>query len=479
MKVMTEDNLMKGSEIKDSRFKDFKGFVGAVLVLLMLGIPHIGGLSQELVTTAAVLQKNLALFLIAGYLALFVAVFNLIWGPRAQLPGFIYAVPFFTLSVGLLVWCGYSVAGVTVPDHGIAGALRGVLPAVKASPTSRILWGTLFSGALIGLWSGFASLKEYIVNRCGMSRYGAVMVLIALFSISSEINPHFLQTSNVLGVLRQVSYMGIIALGMTFVIMSGCIDLSVGSLSALLGGIAVEILNKCAMSWGDGWLAILCALFTGVLLGALCGFISGFLITGTRIEPFIATLGAMAIYRSLAVYMADGGEFCSKSALFQKIGMANDPFLAVPYPVWIFLLLTLFCAGLLNWTKFGRHVRAAGSNENVAIYAGVKVGRVRAASYTLTGVMTGIGAFLLAAGLGSVSSANTGAGVEMDAITSVIIGGASMSGGSGAISGTVMGAIILGIVNGMLDTLGASPYLQGAVKGVVVIVAVMVQRKKR
>jgi ribose transport system permease protein len=203
------------------------------------------------------------------------------------------------------------------------------------------------------------------------------------------------------------------------------------------------------------------------------------MIARTRIEPFIMTLGAMAIYRSLVVYMADAGEFSSHSALFREIGMAGDPFLAVPYPAWIFLLLTLFCALLLNWTKFGRHVRASGANEKAAAYAAVKVDRVRAFSYILTGAMTGISAFWLAARLGSVSSASVGVGVELDAIASVMIGGASMIGGGGAISGTVIGAVILGIVNNMFDMLEVSPHLQGAVKGVVIIAAVMVQRKKR
>ena len=464
---------------KGYRTDDFKGFIGAVLALLTLFFPHVGGLSNELVTAATILQKNLVLFLAAGCLALCVAVFNLIWGNRARLPRFFYTVPLFTIMLGFLLWCGYSAARTPVPDHGIAAALQGALPALKTSAASRILWGMLLSGALMGLWGGLVSLKEDVIGRYGMNRYGAAMVLIALFSVSSEMSPHFLQAENVLNILQQVSYTGIIALGMTFIIISGGIDLSVGSLSALLAGVAIEILNKCSTSWGDGWLAILCALFAGVMLGALCGLASGFMIARTRIEPFIMTLGAMAIYRSLAVYMADGGDFDSKSALFRKLGMAGDPLFAVPYPVWIFFLLALFCAVLLNWTKFGRHAKAAGSNETAAAYAAVKVGEVRAVSYVLTGAMTGIAAFLLASRMGSVSSVSMGLGVEMDVIASVIIGGALMSGGSGAISGTVIGAVILGVINSLLGTLEISPYLQGSVKGIIIITSVMIQRERR
>ena len=472
MSGMTEDNLMK-----NSRNEDFKGFTGAVLALLMLIFPYVGGLSQELVTQTTAMQKNMLLFLTAECLALSVASFNLIWGNRVRLPRFFYSVPLFTIALGLLSWCWYSVAGVA-PSLGIAGALRGAFPAIKASLDSRILWGLILSGALIGLWGGFTSLKEDVVCRRGVNRYGALLVLIALFSVSSEANSYFLQTHNILSVLRQVSYTGIIALGMTFVIVSGGVDLSVGSLCALLGGVMIGVLNKCSASWGDGVLAILCALFVGVLLGALCGLSSGFVIAVTRIEPFIMTLGAMAIYRSLAVYMAGGGDFRSQSEIFNKFGMAHDPFFTVPYPVWIFLIAALFCSVLLNWTKLGRHIKAAGANEKAAAYAAVKVGKVRAVSYMLTGVMTGIAAFLLTASLGLASSVNTGAGVEMDAIASVIIGGASMSGGSAAISGTVIGAAILGLVNNMLGMLEVSPYLQGAMKGVVIIAGVVIQRYK-
>ena len=466
---MAEQNLAQKTWIQD-----VKGLVGAGLLLSILVVSDFGGVNADIVAASLALKKNMTLFLLAGGLALFTAVFNLTCRSRLQLPRFLYAGPFLTLILGLLLWGGYSLGGAAVLEHGIAGALQAFFLTFSASTDALILWGPLTGGALIGLWGGIANLKEDV-----MGRYGAVMALIVLFSISSEISPHFLQTRNVLNILRQVSYTGIIALGMTFVIISGGIDLSVGSLSALLGGVMIEVLNMCVASFGDGAAAIVCALLTGVALGALSGLISGFMITKMRIAPFIFTLGTMAIYRSLALYISNAGEFRSTSALFPEIGMGYDPFLRVPYPVWTFLLLAVLCAMLLNWTRYGRYTSAIGSNEKVAVYAAIKVDRVRTLSYILIGVMTGISAFFLAARLNSISSTNVGINFEMDAIAAVIIGGTLMSGGSGTVAGTVIGAIILGIVNNMLNMLGVSPYLQGTVKGIVIIVAVMIQRKRR
>lgn len=454
--------------------KDFTGLIGAALVLSVPIIPHAGELSSGLSVTALALRPNLALFLLAGGLAFLSASFNLVWGNRMQFPRFLYAGPFLTLLLGALIWAGYSAGGIALPEHGIASALQSVVPAVKASMEARILWVLMFMGALIGLQGGISNLKEDL-----MGRYGAVMALIVLFSISSEISPYFLQTRNILNILRQISYTGMIALGMTFVIISGGIDLSVGSLTALLGGVMIEVLNVCVRTFGDGVPTIVCALAAGIVLGCLSGLISGFMITKMRIAPFIVTLGTMAIYRSLALYISDAGEFRSSSALFPEIGMGNDPLLAIPYPVWTFLLLAVLCAVLLNRTRFGRYTSAIGSNEKVALYAAIRVERVRSLSYVLIGILTAVSAFLLAARLNSISSTNVGINFEMDAIAAVIIGGTLMNGGSGTVAGTVVGAIILGIVNNMLNMLGVSPYLQGTVKGIVIIVAVMIQRRRR
>jgi ribose transport system permease protein len=388
-----------------------------------------------------------------------------------QLPRFLYAGPFLTLFLGFLFWGGYALSDAVLPERGIAEALQAMLPTVKASTDARMLWSLLFVGALIGCWGGISGFKKDAVASCG-----PVISLLVLFAVSAEINPVFLQVRNVMDVLRQTSCTGIVALGMTFVVASGGIDLSVGSLSAFLGGTMIGVLNLCAAAFGDGWVAVACALLTGVIMGALSGAVSGFIVTKLRVAPFVATLGMMMIYRSLTLYISNAGDFRSFSVFFSKIGAENGPF--VPYSVWTFFILALLGTVLLGRTRYGRYVTAVGSSEKVAVYAAINVDKVRTFSYILVGAMTGVSAFLLTAGLNSVSSVNMGINFELDVLAAVIVGGTSMNGGSGTVTGTVAGALILGIVGNMLNTLGVSPHLQGMVKGLIIIAAVAVQRKK-
>jgi ribose transport system permease protein len=474
---MTEQNSIDFA--KNSRADDFKGFTGAVLTLLPLIFPQIGGISPGLVAAAAAMQSAMALFVVGGALAFAVSAFNLVWGVRARLPAFLYAVPFVTLLCGALFWGVPAAFGAGPPVNGVAGALRGLLPSVKASADARILWALVFSGALFGLWGAYPGL-----TRNALSRHAALMALIALFSVSSELSPYFLQTGSLLNMARQVSYTGIIALGMTIVITSGGIDLSVGSLTALLGVVMTAVLGRYATAWGYGIAAAL-ALLTGVFLGVLSGLTTGFVTAKTRMEPFIFTLGAGAVYRSLASYLVmdmsigNSGEFISSSAfLFQKLG-AGDPLFGVPYPVWTFILMALFCAALLSWTRFGRHACAAGASERAALYAGIDVGRVRAIAYASTGAMTAISAFLLTAHRAFYPAPATGAGLEVDVIAAVAIGGTSMRGGRGSVFGTVIGAAILGLLWNISAMLGVPDRLQGAVKGLAVIAAVAIQCEKR
>lgn len=311
------------------------------------------------------------------------------------------------------------------------------------------------------------------IQKINYEKYGPLFALIVLFVISSVTSPYFLRTRNILNILRQVSYTGIIGLGMTFVIISGGIDLSVGSLTALVGGIVILVINY----FGGGYGAIAIAILVGLCLGILGGLINGVIITKGRVAPFIVTLGTMAIYRSITLYISNAGEFRSISNIFPQIGMGY--ILGVPIPVWVFLVLAAVYSFILNNTRYGRYVCAVGSNERVAQYSAIKVDLVKIISYMLTGLTVAVSAVLLAARLNSISSSNAGLNYELDAIAAVIIGGTAMSGGSGTIMGTVIGAIILGIVNNMLNMLGISPYLQGTVKGLVIISAVLIQRQKR
>jgi ribose transport system permease protein len=275
---------------------------------------------------------------------------------------------------------------------------------------------------------------------------------------------------NLLNILKQVSYSGIIALGMAFVIIAGGIDLSVGSMAAFIGAIAILIVNAL----GGGLWAIAAAWVAAIALGAACGFFNGFLVTKGSIAPFIVTLGTMAIFRSLTLYIGNAGQFISKSTAYGDMGMSS--IVGVPTAIWIFFVLAFLLSLLLNRTRFGRYSCAIGANEKVAKYSAINVDFTRLMSYVITGVMVGVTGLLLSSRMNSVNSSNTAVNFEMDAIAAVVIGGTPMTGGRGTIWGVVIGAVILGMINNMLNMLSVSAYLQGTVKGLVIIAAVFIQR---
>jgi ribose transport system permease protein len=315
------------------------------------------------------------------------------------------------------------------------------------------------------------------LRRLEWERHAALGALVLLSVASALLSPYFLQWQNLLNIVRQVSYTGIIALGMTFVIVSGGIDLSVGSMAALVGSLAVLALNAAV---GAGlspttavWLSITCAALTGLA----CGLANGLLVTKGRIAPFIVTLGTMALFRSLSLYIADAGEFRSESALFGELGSSAP--LGIPLPALILLGLAALLSFVFTRTRYGRYTRAVGSNARVARYSAIDVDSTRMAAYTLTGLMVGLSAVLIAMRFNSVGSSTLGVNYELDAIAAVIIGGTTMAGGRGTVWGTVIGAITLGVINNMLNMVGISPYLQGTVKGLVIIGAVFIQRQRQ
>jgi Ribose/xylose/arabinose/galactoside ABC-type transport systems, permease components len=311
-----------------------------------------------------------------------------------------------------------------------------------------------------------------VLKKISFEKNGPLLTLILLVAISAIASPYFLQPQNLLNILRQVSYTGIIGLGMTFVIIAGGIDLSVGSMTALVGGLAIFALNFL----GDSPAAILTAIIFAIILGIAAGAVNGVIITKGKVAPFIVTLGTMAIFRSLSLYLVNAGQFISNSSLYPQIGMGS--FLWIPIPVWVFLGLAIVFSIVLNHTRYGRYACAVGSNEKVALYSAIKVNWVKCISYLMVGATVAVSSILLSARLNSMSSSGGGLNYELDSISAVIIGGTSMNGGNGSIAGTVCGAIILGIINNMLNMIGVSPYLQGTVKGIVIIGAVLIQRKK-
>ena len=314
------------------------------------------------------------------------------------------------------------------------------------------------------------------LRKFNYERYAAFIALTFLFIASSVLSPYFLQVKNLINILRQVSYTGMIALGMTFVIICGGIDLSVGSVTAFNGSVGILCLNYLMKAFNNEILAMAAGISAALIMGILSGALNGFMITRGKIAPFIVTLGSMAIFRSLALFIGSAGEIRSVSGMYGQFGM--NSILYVPVPVFIMLLLTIALSITLNSTRYGRYLCAVGSNARVAMFSAINVDRIKFISYTLSGFIVSISAVMLSSRFNAVSTSNMGMGFELDAIAAVIIGGTPMSGGRGTIWGTIMGAVILGIINNMLNMLGVSPYLQGTVKGLVIIGAVYMQRQR-
>jgi ribose transport system permease protein len=315
------------------------------------------------------------------------------------------------------------------------------------------------------------------LRRLEKERYAAIAALAILTVASAILSPFFLQPQNLLNILRQVSYTGIIALGMTFVIVSGGIDLSVGSMAAFVGSLAVLALNASAGAGIGQGTAVAAAVACAVLVGLACGLANGVLVTKGRIAPFIVTLGTMALFRSLSLYMGNAGEFRSESTLFGDLGSSAP--LGVPLPALIMIALAASLSFVFSRTRYGRYVRAVGSNARVARYSAIDVDMTRLVAYGLNGLMVGVSAVLIAMRFNSVGSSTLGVNYELDAIAAVIIGGTAMAGGRGTVWGTIVGAITLGVINNMLNMVGISPYLQGTVKGLVIIGAVFIQRQRQ
>jgi ribose transport system permease protein len=309
--------------------------------------------------------------------------------------------------------------------------------------------------------------------------FGPVVGLVLLCIAGTLLNAEFATVDNAMNVLTRTAFIGIIAVGMCFVIISGGIDLSVGSMAALLAGCVILLMNLLApRGWAPA--AIVAAgMAFAVVLGAVFGLIHGLLITRGRIEPFIVTLGTLGIFRALLTYFADGGAITLDNALsdaYSPVYYAS--LLGVPIPVWVFAVVAIAGAVLLNRTAYGRYVQAIGSNEQVARYAAVNVDRIKVWTYMLLGACVGVATLLYVPRLGSASP-TTGLLWELEAIAAVIVGGTALRGGAGSIAGTVIGAVLLSVISNILNVTNIiSVYLNAAVQGVVIIAVAFSQRRR-
>lgn len=309
---------------------------------------------------------------------------------------------------------------------------------------------------------------------------GPVIGLVLLCVVGTLLNSNFATLDNITNVLTRTAFIGIIAVGMCFVIVSGGIDLSVGSMAALIAGAVILAMNWLSPLIGSLVGTVALGMSLALVLGAAFGLAHGLLITKGRIEPFIVTLGTLGIFRAYLTYFSNGGAITLENDLTDIYSPVYYGSLAgIPIPVWVFLAVALLGGVILNRTTFGRYVQAIGSNEQVARYAAVDVDRVKLLTYVLLGVCVGIATLLYVPRLGSASP-TTGLLWELEAIAAVIVGGTALKGGAGTITGTVVGAVLLSVISNILNlTSIISVYLNAAVQGFVIIAVAFMQRSKR
>ncbi|MCP3763656.1 ABC transporter permease [Domibacillus sp. A3M-37] len=299
-------------------------------------------------------------------------------------------------------------------------------------------------------------------------KYGMLLILIALVALMTALEPNFINSNNIINIVRQMSVIGIVAIGVTFIIITSGIDLSSGSVIALTSVIVATFAQ-------EGTYPLIVALLVAVAIGAGTGLFNGFLVTKGNIAPFIVTLGMMTAARGLALLYSGGRPIggLSDSLLFLGQGMIAG----IPVPVIIFAIIGVISYVLLNKTRFGKYVYAIGGNEQAAMIAGVNVTKVKILVYTFNGLLVGIAGLILTARIAS-GQPTAGTMYELDAIAAAVIGGTSLTGGIGTIGGTIIGALIIGVMNNGLDLMNVSSYWQQILKGAIITVAVYVDARK-
>jgi ribose transport system permease protein len=306
-------------------------------------------------------------------------------------------------------------------------------------------------------------------NQSILQKVAPFIGLILIIVIITILNPGFLSVSNLMNVLRQVSINALIAFGMTFVILTGGIDLSVGATLALTGAVTAGMM-------ASGMDPIF-AMLLGLLLGAVLGAVNGIIIAKGKVAPFIATLATMTIYRGLTLVYTDGRPISGlgDSMTFQMLGKGY--FLGIPIPVVTMIISFGILYFILKKTTFGRRVYAVGGNEEASILSGINADRIKIYVYSLLGLLAALASLILTSRLNSAQP-TAGEMFELDAIAAVVLGGTSLTGGRGWIVGTLIGALIIGVLNNGLNLIGVPSFFQQVVKGAVILLAVLLDRKK-
>ena len=310
------------------------------------------------------------------------------------------------------------------------------------------------------------------MKKIDISKFQSVIGLIVFSVIVAFINSRFMTTSNILNILRQTSINAVIATGMTFVILTGGIDLSVGSILGFSGAVAAMMLA----SGVDSLIAIPTALVVGLIAGGL----NGVLISKGKLQPFIVTLATMTMLRGATLVFTDGKPigtgFEANSKLFAWFG--NGYVLGIPVPIIVIIVTFLVALFVLTQTKIGRYVYALGGNEEATKLSGISTDKVKIFVYAISGMMAALAGIIITSRLSSAQP-TAGSGYELDAIAAVVLGGTSLAGGTGTIVGTMIGALIIGVLNNALNLMDVSSYFQMLAKGSVILLAVLLDRKNK
>jgi ribose transport system permease protein len=307
-------------------------------------------------------------------------------------------------------------------------------------------------------------------NKNVLQKLAPLIALVLISIVLTFLSPDFLTLNNILNVMRQVSINALIAFGMTFVILTGGIDLSVGSILALS--------SVLIAGWITAGMDPVLATLLGIGVGGVMGLINGVVIYQGRVAPFIATLATMTIFRGLALVVTDGRPVTGLHSDF--FSMLGGGYVASLVPVPVIWMLVAFAVlwFVLRKTTFGRHVYAIGGNEEASLISGVRVSQIKPAVYALSGALSAMAGVILTSRLNSAQP-NAGSGYELDAIAAVVLGGTSLAGGRGWIVGTLIGALLIGVLNNGLNLLGVSSFYQQVIKGAVILLAVLLDRRHK